>query len=57
MMLYDWFRVLFDSQYVLFLVSRSRLILDMFYVTFQRYRFGSPYGYCLQGSGQPDKCI
>jgi len=32
-----------------------RVILDMFYVTFQGYRFGSLYGYCLQGSAKPDK--
>ena len=40
MMLYVWFRVSFDTQYVLFIVSRYRLILDMFYVTFQGYRLG-----------------
>jgi len=56
-MLYVWFRVSFDIQYVLFIVSRCRLILDMFYVMFQGYHFGSLYGYCLQGFGQPDKCI
>jgi len=50
-MFYVWFRVSFDTQYILFIVSRYCLILDMFYVTFQGCRFGSPYGYCLQGSG------
>jgi len=38
MMFYVWFRVSFDTQYVLFILSRYRLILDMFYVTFQGYR-------------------
>jgi len=56
-MFYVWFRVSFDTQYVLFIVSRYCLILDMVYVTFQGYRFGSLYGYYLQGSGKPDKCI
>jgi len=51
MMFYVCFRVSFDTQYVLVIVSRYCMILDMFYVTFQGYRFGSPYGYCLQGSG------
>jgi len=37
MMFYVWFRVSFDTQYVLFIVSRYRLILDMVYVTFQDY--------------------
>jgi len=41
------FRVSFDTQYVLVIVSRYRMILDMF----QGYRFGSLYGYGLQGSG------
>jgi len=50
-MFYVWFRVSFDTQYVLFIVSRYHLILDMFYVTFQGYHFGSAYGYCSQGSG------
>jgi len=50
-MFYFWFRVSFDTQYVLVIVSRYRVILDMFYVTFQGYRFGSLYGYGLQGSG------
>jgi len=40
MMFYVWFRVSFDTQYVLFIVSRYCLILDMFYVTFQGYHFG-----------------
>ena len=40
MMFYVWFRVSFDTQYVLCIVSRYRLILDMFYVTFQGYRLG-----------------
>jgi len=40
MMFYVWFRVLLDTQYVLFSVSSYRLILDMFYVTFQDYRLG-----------------
>ena len=34
------FRVSFNTQYVLFIVSRYRLILDMFYVTFQAYHCG-----------------
>jgi len=54
---YVWFGVLFDIQYVLFIVSRYRLILDIIYVTFQGHHFGSLDSYCLQGSGQPDKCI
>jgi len=33
-MFYVWFRVLFDTQYVLFIVSRCHLILNMFDVTF-----------------------
>jgi len=33
------FGVSFDTQYVLFVLSRYRLILDMFYVTFQDYHF------------------
>ena len=57
MRFYGWFRVSFDTQFVLVIVSRYPVILDMFYVTFQDYRFGSLYGYCLQGSGKPDKCI
>jgi len=40
MMFYVWFRVSFDTQYVLFILSRYCLILDMFYVTFQDYRVG-----------------
>ena len=39
-MFYVWFRVSFDTQYVLCVVSRYRLILDKFYVTFQGYRLG-----------------
>jgi len=50
MMFYVWFRVSFDTQYVLVIMSKYRVILDMIYVTFQGYRFGSLYGYCLQGS-------
>jgi len=46
-----WFRVSFDTQCVLVIVSKYRLILDMFYLMFQDYPFGSLYGYCLQGSG------
>jgi len=34
------FEYRFDTQYVLVIVSRYRVILDMFYVTFQGYRFG-----------------
>ena len=34
------FQVSFDTQLVLFIVSRYRLILDIFCVTFQGYRFG-----------------
>ena len=36
-MFYVWFRVSFDAQYVLCLVSRYHLILDRLYVTFQDY--------------------
>jgi len=57
MMFYVWFRVSFDTQFVLVFVSRYPVILDMFYVTFQDYRFGSLYGYCLPGPGKPDNCI
>src|ERR1700744_1653727 len=39
-MFYVWFRVSCDTQYVLCGVSRYRLILDKFYVTFQGYRLG-----------------
>ena len=39
-MFYVWFRVSFDTQNVLCVVSRYRLILDNFYVTFQGYRLG-----------------
>jgi len=56
-MFYVWFRVSFVTQYVLVIVSRYPVILDMFYVTFQAYRVGSLYDYYLQGSGKPDKCI
>jgi len=38
MMFYVWFRVSLNTQYVLFIVSRYRLILDMFYVMFQDHR-------------------
>jgi len=41
MMFYVWFRVSFDTQYALVIVSRYRVILDMYYVTFQGYSFGS----------------
>ena len=34
------FRGSFDTQYLLFIVSRYLSTLDMFYVTFQGYRFG-----------------
>jgi len=51
MMFYVWFRVSLDTPYVLFNVSSYRLILDMFYVTFQRLPFGSLYGYGLLGFG------
>jgi len=47
---------IFNTQYVLFIVSRYRLILDIFYVTVEGYRVGSPYGYCLQSSIYLDKC-
>jgi len=40
MMFYVWFRVSLDTQYVLNIVSRYRLILNMFYVTFQGYHLG-----------------
>jgi len=46
MMFYLWFRVSFDTQYVLVIVSKYRLILGMFYVTFQGYPLGSLYSYC-----------
>ena len=39
-MFYVWFRVSFDTQYVLCIVSRYRLILHKFYVTFQGCRLG-----------------
>ena len=39
-MFYVWFRVSFDTQYVLCIVSRYRLILDKFYVTFQGCHLG-----------------
>jgi len=51
MMFYVWFRVSFDTQYLLVIMFRYPVILDMFYVTFQAYRFGSLHGYCLQASG------
>jgi len=40
MMFYVWVQVSFDTQYALFIVSRYRLILDMFYVTLQDYCLG-----------------
>jgi len=40
MMFYVWFRVSLDTQYVLFIASSYRLILDMFYVMFQDYHLG-----------------
>jgi len=51
MMFYVWFRVSFDTQYVLVVMSRYPVILDKFYIKFGGYRFGSLYGYCLQDSG------
>ena len=39
-MFYVWFRVSFDTQYVLCIVSSYHLILDKFYVTFQGCRLG-----------------
>ena len=39
-MFYVWFRVSFDTQYVLCLGLKYRLILDKFYVMFQGYRLG-----------------
>jgi len=51
MMFYVWFRVSFDTEYVLVIVSKYHVILDMFYITFQGYGLGSLYGYCSQGSG------
>jgi len=57
MMFYIGFRVSVDTQYILVIVSRYHLILDMFYVMFQGYRFGSLHGYCLQDTSKPDKCI
>jgi len=50
-MCYVWLQVLFDTQDVSLIVAKYGLILDMLYVTFQDYRFGSLYGYFLQGSG------
>ena len=40
MMFYAWIQVSFDTQYVLCIMSRYRLILDKFYVTVQDYRLG-----------------
>ena len=40
MMFFVWFRVSFDTQRVLCIVSRYRLMLDKFYVTFQGCHFG-----------------
>ena len=40
MMFCVWFRVSFDTQCVLCIVSRYRLILDKFYVTFQGCHLG-----------------
>jgi len=40
MMFYVWFRVSLVTQYVLFIVLCYRLILDMFYLTFQEYCLG-----------------
>jgi len=57
MMFYVCFRVSFDTQYVLFIVSRYCLILDVFYLNVSRLRFGSLHGCCLQGSSAPDECI
>jgi len=51
MRFYVWFRVSFDTQYVLFIVSRYRLILDMFYVTFQDYLLGVFVVIVYKGSG------
>ena len=51
MMFYVWFQASLDTEYLLFIGSRDRLILEVFYVTFSGYYFGSLYGYCLQGSG------
>ena len=39
-MLYVWLQVSFDTQYVLCVVSRYRLMLDMCYVMFQGCRLG-----------------
>ena len=38
--LYVWFLVSFDNQYVLCVVSRCHLILDKFYVMFQDCHLG-----------------
>ena len=35
-----WFRVSFDTHYVLYIVSSYRWILDKFYVTFQGCHLG-----------------
>ena len=45
------FEYYFDTQYVLCIVSRYRLILDMFYVTFQGYRLGVFMVTVYKGSG------
>ena len=41
----------FDTQYVLCIVSRYHLILDMFYVTFQGYLLGVFMVTVYKGSG------
>jgi len=51
------FGVSFDTHDVLFLVSESCLILDMFYVTFQGYCFGGFIVIVYKASIKPDKCI
>ena len=37
---YIWFQVSFDTQYVLYVESRYRLIFDKVYVTFQGHSLG-----------------
>jgi len=51
------FRVASDTQYVLFIVSRYRLILDMFYVMFQGYHFGVFMVIVYKASVSLTKCI
>ena len=40
-MFYVWFRVSFDTQYVLCIASRYHLLLDKFHVIFPDYQLGA----------------